>query len=47
MIPLTGCKQEQCVAETSGIQPATDRGPKISLMFTPWITMARNIVHLK
>lgn len=35
MIPLAGSKQAQCAAETSRIQQATNRGPKISLMFTP------------
>lgn len=35
MIALAHCKQEQCAAETSKIKPATNRGPKISLMFTP------------
>lgn len=34
MTALVGSKQEQCVAETSRIQPAADCVPKISLMFT-------------
>lgn len=34
MTALVGSKQEQCVAETSRIQPAADWVPKISLMFT-------------
>lgn len=44
MIALVGCKQEQCVAETSRTQQSSGRGPKINPNAYPaWTARARNI----